>query len=53
MNRLVLRELRFAEAVARRLVTVTGEVDRVIELFDLLDDFTLMFDVVEPHRPRP
>src|SRR5713226_2990859 len=53
LNRLVLRELTFADAVGRGLVTVTGDPARVIELFDLLDDFTLTFDVVEPHRPRP
>jgi linear primary-alkylsulfatase len=53
LNRLVLRELTFADAVARGLVTVAGDPAGVIELFEILDDFTLAFDVVEPHRPRP
>jgi alkyl sulfatase BDS1-like metallo-beta-lactamase superfamily hydrolase len=53
LNRLVLRELTFADAIERGVVTVTGDPAKVIELFDLLDDFTLTFDVVEPHRPRP
>jgi len=53
LNRLVLRELTFADAIERGVVTVTGDLSKVIELFDLLDDFTLTFDVVEPHRPRP
>ena len=53
LNRLVLRELTFASALEGGLVTVAGDPAKVIELFDLLDDFTLMFDVVEPHRPRP
>jgi linear primary-alkylsulfatase len=53
LNRLVLRELTFADAIEHGVVTVTGDPTNVIELFDLLDDFTLMFDVVEPHRPRP
>ena len=48
----MLRELTFADAIERGVVTVTGNPTKVIELFDLLDDFTLMFDVVEPHRPR-
>ena len=53
LNRLVLRELTFADAIERGVVTVTGDPATVIELFDLLDDFALMFDVVEPHRLRP
>jgi len=50
LNRLVLRELTFAGALEGGLVTVDGDPAKVIELFDLLDDFTLMFDVVEPRR---
>jgi alkyl sulfatase BDS1-like metallo-beta-lactamase superfamily hydrolase len=53
LDRLVLRELSFAEAIQRGVVTVAGDAHKVIELFDLLDPFTLMFDVIEPHRPRP
>ena len=53
LNRLVLRELTFADAIERGVVTVAGDPAKVIELFDLLDDFTLTFDVVEPHRPKP
>jgi len=53
LDRLVLRELGFAEAIQRGVVTVAGDAHKVIELFDLLDGFTLMFDVIEPHRPRP
>src|SRR5438552_15860946 len=53
LNRLVLRELTFAGALEGGLVTVTGDPAKVIELFDLLDDFALSFDVVEPPRPRP
>jgi alkyl sulfatase BDS1-like metallo-beta-lactamase superfamily hydrolase len=50
LNRVVLRELTFADAVERRLVHVDGDVASVIELFGFLDDFTLMFPVVEPRR---
>jgi alkyl sulfatase BDS1-like metallo-beta-lactamase superfamily hydrolase len=53
LNRLVLGELTFAEAVQGGVVSVTGDATKVIALFDLLDDFTLAFDVVEPPRPRP
>jgi alkyl sulfatase BDS1-like metallo-beta-lactamase superfamily hydrolase len=51
LNRLVLREMTIADAVARGLVRVDGDLEKVVELFSLLDDFTLMFDVVEPRRP--
>jgi alkyl sulfatase BDS1-like metallo-beta-lactamase superfamily hydrolase len=53
--RLVLRELSFADVLEQGLVTIDGDPARVVELFSLLDDFTLMFEVVEPRaaaRPR-
>ena len=49
LNRLVLREMPFADAVERGLVRVEGDPAKVVELFGLLDDFTLMFAVVEPN----
>jgi alkyl sulfatase BDS1-like metallo-beta-lactamase superfamily hydrolase len=53
LNRLVLREVAFADAVARGLARVDGDAAKVAELFGLLDDFSLMFEVVEPKRePR-
>jgi len=53
LDRLVLRELSAADAVQRGMVHVTGDAGKLIELFDLLDDFRLMFDVVEPRRLPP
>ena len=50
LNRLILRELPFADAVQRGLVGVEGDPATVAELLGLLDDFTLMFEVVEPKR---
>jgi alkyl sulfatase BDS1-like metallo-beta-lactamase superfamily hydrolase len=50
LDRLVLREVTFADAVQRGLVAVDGDAAKVAELFALLDDFTLMFEVVEPKR---
>jgi alkyl sulfatase BDS1-like metallo-beta-lactamase superfamily hydrolase len=53
LNRLVLREVAFADAVERGLVRVDGDTAKVADLFGLLDDFSLMFAVVEPKRePR-
>jgi linear primary-alkylsulfatase len=50
LDRLVLRELTLADAQARGLVTVAGNAAGLAELFSLLDDFTLMFPIVEPRR---
>ena len=50
LDRLVLRELTLADAQARGLVTVAGNAAGLAELFSLLDDFTMMFPIVEPRR---
>jgi alkyl sulfatase BDS1-like metallo-beta-lactamase superfamily hydrolase len=52
LNRLVLRQLTFADAVQTGRARVEGNAATVTELFDLFDDFTLMFEVVEPRRDR-
>jgi linear primary-alkylsulfatase len=50
LNRLVLRELPFADAVQHGLIVIEGDAAKVAQLFGLLDDFALMFEVVEPKR---
>jgi alkyl sulfatase BDS1-like metallo-beta-lactamase superfamily hydrolase len=50
LDRLVLRELTLADAMAQGLVGVEGDVAKVPELFGLLDDVAPMFEVVEPKR---
>jgi alkyl sulfatase BDS1-like metallo-beta-lactamase superfamily hydrolase len=50
LNRLILREIPFVDAVEGGLVAVDGDRAKVAQLFGLLDDFTLMFEVVEPKR---
>jgi alkyl sulfatase BDS1-like metallo-beta-lactamase superfamily hydrolase len=50
LDSIVLRELTVADSVQRGLVRVGGDPSRVVELFELLDDFTPMFEVVEPKR---
>ena len=50
LDRLVLREMTLEDALHRGLVSIEGDPARVVELFGLLDDFTLMFEVVEPKR---
>jgi alkyl sulfatase BDS1-like metallo-beta-lactamase superfamily hydrolase len=48
LNRLILGELQFADAVQRGVVTIEGDRGRVAELLGLLDNFTAMFEVIEP-----
>jgi alkyl sulfatase BDS1-like metallo-beta-lactamase superfamily hydrolase len=50
LDRLVLRELTIDEAIDQGLVAIEGDRAAVARLFGLLDDFALMFDVIEPRR---
>jgi len=50
LNRLVLRELPIAEAVQSGQIRIDGDPVKLAELFDLFDDFSLMFEIVEPKR---
>jgi alkyl sulfatase BDS1-like metallo-beta-lactamase superfamily hydrolase len=50
LDRLVLREIPLADSIAQGLVIVEGAAGKVTELFGLLDDFSLMFEVIEPKR---
>jgi alkyl sulfatase BDS1-like metallo-beta-lactamase superfamily hydrolase len=51
LDRLILRELPLADAIQSGAVRVEGDANKVGELLGLLDDFSLMFEVVEPKRP--
>jgi alkyl sulfatase BDS1-like metallo-beta-lactamase superfamily hydrolase len=48
LDRIILRELPVAEAVGKGLATIEGDAGKVVELFGLLDEFSMMFEVVEP-----
>ncbi|HET8533246.1 MAG TPA: alkyl sulfatase C-terminal domain-containing protein, partial [Methylomirabilota bacterium] len=50
LDRLVLRELTIEGAIAQGFVAIEGDRAAVARLFGLLDDFALMFDVIEPRR---
>jgi alkyl sulfatase BDS1-like metallo-beta-lactamase superfamily hydrolase len=50
LDRLLLRELSLADAMQSRSVRVDGDVVQLEELLGMLDDFSLMFEVVEPKR---
>jgi alkyl sulfatase BDS1-like metallo-beta-lactamase superfamily hydrolase len=51
LDRLILRETTLADAAQSGLASIEGDAAKVAELFSLLDDFALMFEVVEPKRP--
>jgi alkyl sulfatase BDS1-like metallo-beta-lactamase superfamily hydrolase len=50
LDRLVLREETLAETLRQGEVVIDGDAGKLVELFGLFDDFTLMFEVVEPRR---
>ncbi len=50
LDRILLRELAIPEAVQSRRVRIDGKASRLVELFGLFDEFTLMFEMVEPKR---
>ncbi len=52
LDRIVLRELTVADALARGLVAIAGDGTRLAELVGLLDDFSMGFPVVEPGEGR-
>jgi alkyl sulfatase BDS1-like metallo-beta-lactamase superfamily hydrolase len=53
LDRIVLRETRFADAVRDGAARVEGDAAGVAALFELFDDFALMFPVVEPRPGAP
>ncbi len=52
LDRIVLRELAVADALAQGRVAVAGDGARLAELVGLLDDFSMGFPVVEPGEGR-
>ena len=50
LDRLILRELPIPEAIQSGSVRVDGDPAKLAELFGLLDEFSLMFEVIEPKR---
>jgi alkyl sulfatase BDS1-like metallo-beta-lactamase superfamily hydrolase len=48
MTRLILHETSLADAVAASEIGVAGDAGKVAELFSLFDEFSPMFEVVEP-----
>ena len=52
LNRVILRELALPDAIGQGLVKIAGNGMKVAELFGLIDDFSIAFEVVEPLRAR-
>jgi alkyl sulfatase BDS1-like metallo-beta-lactamase superfamily hydrolase len=52
LNRLILRELSLSDALQQGLLALAGSAPKLAELFGMLDEFTLAFEVVEPLRER-
>lgn len=52
LNRIILRELALPDAMASGAVRIEGNPMKLAELFGLLDDFTMAFEVIEPRRQK-
>ena len=52
LNGIILREVALPDAMRNGSVRVEGNAQKVVELFGLLDEFTMGFDIIEPRRKR-
>jgi alkyl sulfatase BDS1-like metallo-beta-lactamase superfamily hydrolase len=52
LTRLILQQVSPADAVRQGIMAVTGDPGAVFELFDLFDDVSPTFEIVEP-KPEP
>jgi alkyl sulfatase BDS1-like metallo-beta-lactamase superfamily hydrolase len=52
LNGIILREVALPDAMRNGSVRVEGNSQKVVELFGLLDEFTMGFDIIEPRRQR-
>ncbi|MBX9588955.1 MAG: MBL fold metallo-hydrolase [Hyphomonadaceae bacterium] len=50
LNGIILREQALPDAMASGAVRVEGDPHKVAELFGLLDEFSMAFDIIEPRR---
>ncbi|MDH3604801.1 MAG: MBL fold metallo-hydrolase, partial [Candidatus Tectomicrobia bacterium] len=53
LSQLVLRQQTLDDAMDRGAITIEGDVSKLRELFELIDDFLFLFDILEPHRQSP
>jgi linear primary-alkylsulfatase len=49
LTQIVMRQRTLRDAVAAGSVTIEGDAGKLYELIDLLDEFQLMFPVIEAH----
>lgn len=50
LSRILMRQLALTDAMSQGLVTIEGNAEKLIELLCLIDDFQLMFPVIEPRQ---
>jgi alkyl sulfatase BDS1-like metallo-beta-lactamase superfamily hydrolase len=50
LDEVIAKQTSFTDAVAARRIEVIGDVTRLAELMDLMDEFPRMFEIVEPKR---
>jgi alkyl sulfatase BDS1-like metallo-beta-lactamase superfamily hydrolase len=52
LNRIILRELELPAAMGSGQVRIEGNMMKVAELFGLLDEFSMAFEIVEPLKAK-
>ena len=53
LSQLVLRHQTLDEAIDSGAITLEGDAGKLRELFELIDDFLFLFNILEPHRQSP
>lgn len=52
LSQLLLRQVTLADAIRAGTITAEGDAAKLSELFELIDEFYFMFEILEPRRER-
>jgi alkyl sulfatase BDS1-like metallo-beta-lactamase superfamily hydrolase len=50
LNRIITKQITFSEAAQSNRIAITGDVKKLDELMELMDEFPRMFEIAEPKR---
>ncbi|MEE9147414.1 MAG: alkyl sulfatase dimerization domain-containing protein, partial [Candidatus Tectomicrobia bacterium] len=52
LSQLLLRHVTLGDAIGRGMITLEGDASKLSELFELIDEFHFLFEILEPRRAR-
>ncbi len=52
LSQLLLRHVTLVDAIGRGMITLEGDASKLSELFELIDEFHFLFEILEPRRAR-